>query len=341
MKFQVDEIIAAFLAQELDEDSTEELLQWVSASAANKLYFRQKLEAWSAAIGEKEARLYDKNKAFQRFRKRLLHAKQPGRQVRGGAVLRYLSHHKVAACAAMVLLLAGIGGFIYTKGVPGLDIINVNKNRYVQVSVAPGETTKMLLPDSTVVWLNAGSTFKYPENFSGSTREVYLNGEGYFEVKKDAGHPFIVTTAKGNIVVTGTTFNVSAYADKPRFVTALLEGHVRVNTQRGKSLDLVPMQKAELINEALVVSAVTDTDIYKWKDGLIAFDNVPITEVLERFESSFGKKITIRQLNDPGLLLTGKFRVSDGLEYALEVLGHSYGLRYTKNSSDDGYVIIN
>lgn len=341
MKFQVDELIAAFLAQELDENSTEELLQWVNASAANELYFRQKLDAWSAAIGEKESHLYDKNKAFQRFKQRLLHAEQPGRQAPGRAVLRYLSHHKIAACAAMVLMLAGIGGFIYMKGFPRPGIINVNKNLYAQISVAPGETKKILLPDSTVVWLNAGSTFKYPENFSGSTREVYLNGEGYFEVKKDAGHPFIVTTAKGNIVVTGTTFNVSAYANKPRFVTALLEGHVRVNTQGGKSMDLVPMQKAALINEALVVSAVTDTDIYKWKDGLIAFDNVPINEVLERLENSFGKKITIRKLDDPGLLLTGKFRVSDGLEYALEVLGHSYGLRYTKNSSDNGYVILN
>lgn len=341
MKFHVDELIAAFLAQELDEKSTEELLQWVNASAANQLYFRQKLDAWSAAIDEKESRLYDKNKAFQRFRRRLLRAKQPARSSPGRAILRYLSHHKVASYAAAILLLAGIGGFIYKKGLSRLGIMNEQKDLYVHVSVAPGETRKMLLPDSTVVWLNAGSTFEYPASFTGNTREVFLNGEGYFEVRKDANHPFIVATSKGNIVVTGTTFNVSAYAGKPRFVTALLEGRVRVNARGGKGHDLVPMQKAELIEGALVVSAVTDTDIYKWKDGLIYFDNEPITEVLAHLEISFGQKITIRQLNDPGLLLTGKFRISDGLAYALKVLGQSYGIQYIKNPGNNGYIILN
>lgn len=341
MKFHVDELIAAFLAQELDENSTKELLRWVNASAANKLYFRQKLDAWSAAIDEKESHLYDKNKAFQRFRRRLLRAKQPDRQSPVSAVLRYLSHHKVASYAAAVLILAGIGGFIYTKGLPGFGITSENKNLYVNISVAPGETKKMLLPDSTVVWLNAGSTFKYPTSFKGDTREVFLNGEGYFEVRKDAGHPFIVATTKGNIVVTGTTFNVSAYASKPRFVTALLEGHVRVDAQHGKGQDLVPMQKAELVKETLVVSAITDTDIFKWKDGLIAFDNEPITEVLQHLEISFGQKITIKQLNDPDLLLTGKFRISDGLAYALKVLGDSYDFRYIKSPGDNGYIILN
>lgn len=340
MNFHVDELIAAFLAQELDENSTKELLQWVNASPANKLYFRQKLEAWSAAIDKKDARLYNKNKAFQRFRKRLLLAEQPVRQSSTGAILRYLSHHKIATYAAMVLIIAGLGGFAYMKGRSGFGLMGTHKNIYVQISVAPGETKKMLLPDSTVVWLNAGSTFKYPENFNGNTREVFLNGEGYFEVSKDARHPFIVSTSKGNIVVMGTTFNVSAYANKPRFVTALLEGRVRVNDQHGKSLDLVPMKKAELVKDALVVSDITDTDVYKWKEGLISFDNEPIAEVLDHLATSFGQKITIRQLNNPDLLLTGKFRVSDGLAYALKVLSQSYDLKYVKNTRDDSYIIL-
>lgn len=341
MNFHVDELITAFLARELDENSTNELLQWVNASAANELYFRQKLEEWSATIDEKESRLYNKHKAFQQFRKRMLLAKQPVRQSPAVAVLRYLSHHKIASYAAMLLIIAGIGGYAYMKGKPGFGFMSTRNTAYVQISVAPGETKRMLLPDSSVVWLNAGSTLRYPESFNKNTREVFLNGEGYFEVAKNAGHPFIVSTSKGNITVMGTTFNVSAYAGKPRFVIALLEGRVRVNDLQGKSRDLVPMKKAELIKDALVVSDVTDTDSYKWKEGLITFDNEPITEVLDRLAISFGQKITIKQLNNPDLLLTGKFRKADGLAYALKVLGQSYDLKYVKNSHDDSYIILN
>ncbi len=211
---------------------------------------------------------------------------------------------------------------------------------YVQVSVAPGETKKMLLPDSTVVWLNAGSTFKYPENFNTDTRDVFLDGEGYFEVTKKAEHPFTVSTSKGKVVVLGTTFNVSAYAGKPRFVTALLQGRVRVNDLQGKSQELAPMKKAELVNGALIVSNVTDTDLYKWKEGLISFDNEPIAEVLDHLANSFGQKIVIRHLKNPDLLLTGKFRMADGLQYALKILGQSYDLKYVKSTRDDSYIIL-
>lgn len=341
MNFHVDELIAAFLAQELDERSTNELLQWVNASAANELYFRQKLEEWSAAIDEKESHRYNKNKAFQQFRKRLLLAKQPVRPSSTRAILRYLSHHKVATYAAMLLIIAGVGGFAYLKGKPGSGFMNsFRETAYVQVSVAPGETKKMLLPDSTVVWLNAGSTFKYPENFNTDTRDVFLDGEGYFEVTKKAEHPFTVSTSKGKVVVLGTTFNVSAYAGKPRFVTALLQGRVRVNDLQGKSQELAPMKKAELVNGALIVSNVTDTDLYKWKEGLISFDNEPIAEVLDHLANSFGQKIVIRHLKNPDLLLTGKFRMADGLQYALKILGQSYDLKYVKSTRDDSYIIL-
>ncbi|MFT4092424.1 MAG: FecR family protein [Niabella sp.] len=212
---------------------------------------------------------------------------------------------------------------------------------FIQIMAPPGVRKKCILPDKTVVWINAGSVFKYPSFFSGNTREVFLNGEGYFEVTKDAKHPFIVNTPKGNITVTGTIFNVSAYESKSRFVTALLEGHVYVTSKNGQNVNLMPLQKAELKNDALVRSEITDIDEYKWKDGLICFDNERIGDVLERLETSFGQKITIKHLSDPNILLTGKFRLADGVEYALKILGESYDLMYKLNPDGKGYTIIN
>ncbi|ANH80172.1 hypothetical protein A8C56_03505 [Niabella ginsenosidivorans] len=323
-----------------------ELTEWVNATPANKLYFRQQLEVWSAAIEQKNAHLYNKDKAFKRFKNRVRRVKAAGNKEPLRPSIIMAAHkrgfyYKVASYAAILVIIAGMVLFLRTtRSGPGAAS-GRERVSFIQIDVPLGARKKCILPDKTVVWLNAGSVFKYPSGFSGKTRKVFLNGEGYFEVTKDAGHPFIVTTSKGTITVTGTTFNVYAYAAKPRFVTALLEGHVSVIAKNGKAVNLLPLQKAELNNEALTISSISDPDEYRWKDGLISFDNERITDVLERLGIAFGQKITIQHLDNPNLLLTGKFRLKDGLEYALKVLSESYDITYKHDANDKGYIIIN
>lgn len=323
-----------------------ELNDWINAAPANKLYFRRQLEAWSDAIEEKDAWLYDKHKAFKRFKNRVeqaekaAHTKEPLRGYVNLAAHKRRLYYKIASYAAILAVIAGLSFFLRNTLRSGLlSAPGEEQLALIQVDVPLGERKKCVLPDKTVVWLNAGSVFKYAPVFSGKTREVFLDGEGYFEVAKDADHPFIVNTSKGNITVTGTTFNVYAYASNPRFITALLEGHVSVASKNGKNVNLLPLQKAELNNEALTVSTVSDPDAYRWKDGLVSFDNERITDVLERLEASFGQKITIKHLHEPNLLLTGKFRLNDGLEYALKVLSESYNITYEHDPGGRGYII--
>jgi len=322
------------------------LKDWVNASPANKLYFRQQLEAWAAEIEEKDAWIYDKNKAFRLFKNRVERAGK-GTQSKGSlhgyvnmAAHKRRLYYKIASYAAVLVIIAGLLFLLRNTIHPGSGAASEEQLALIHVEVPSGARKKCVLPDKTVVWLNAGSVLKYAPVLSGETRQVFLDGEGYFEVAKDAAHPFIVNTSKGNITVTGTTFNVYAYESKPRFVTALLEGHVSVTAKSGKSVNLLPLQKAELNNEVLTVSPVSDPDAYKWKDGLISFDNERITDVLERLETSFGKKITIKHLDDPHLLLTGKFRLNDGLEYALKVLSDGYNITYEADPGGAGYIII-
>jgi len=93
---------------------------------------------------------------------------------------------------------------------------------------------QVTLADGSKVWLNAASSLKYPPVFNGPAREVELTGEAYFEVSKDAGHPFRVRTARQTVEVLGTRFDINSYSDERNIATTLIEGSVRVTNERGQ-----------------------------------------------------------------------------------------------------------
>jgi len=104
----------------------------------------------------------------------------------------------------------------------------VTLSHFNEIMVSPGTRTKVQLPDGTQVWVNADSKFSYPESFKGQTREVFLDGEAYFDVVKDPKHPFIVHTSGINIRVLGTAFNVKAYKAEHTIEATLVHGLIEV-----------------------------------------------------------------------------------------------------------------
>ncbi|BAV04327.1 FecR family protein [Filimonas lacunae] len=136
----------------------------------------------------------------------------------------------VMVAAASVLLIAAYWQLVYRSG-----------DRRVQVIVAQnGSRMQSKLPDGSTVWLNAGSSISYPVNFTGSQREVELKGEGYFDVAKNAGKPFIVHTAGIDIKVLGTAFNVKAYDTDKEVETTLISGMVQIS-RSGKGQQATPI----------------------------------------------------------------------------------------------------
>ena len=147
-----------------------------------------------------------------------------------------------------------------------------------QTSINSIETPKggryqVLLPDGTKVWLNAGSKLTYPVSFrANSSRKVELTGEAYFEVAKNDRLPFIVKTVLQEVEVLGTHFNVMAYADEKSIRTTLLEGSVKVKTDRQQSL-LHPGQQADLNkeNQHIHISNALKNKSVAWKNGYFMF----------------------------------------------------------------------
>lgn len=229
-------------------------------------------------------------------------------------------------------------GEVIVKNTQDEEIIGnrkVEKNAVLNQVVVPfGQRHKIRLNDGTLVHLNAGSKLTFPATFSGKTREVYLQGEGFFEVRTNAKQPFIVKTDYANIKVFGTTFNVSAYDDEKYMTTVLVEGKVNVS-QKDKLIanevfSLSPGQGYfySIDAKSSVVREVDVNEHVLWKDGLYDFKDKPLRDVVSRVNKYFNRTIQIENEKFAGTLVSGKLVLSDELQEVLESLAKTVEGRY-------------
>jgi transmembrane sensor len=143
------------------------------------------------------------------------------------------------------------------------------------ISTPVGGQYQLILPDGSKVWLNAGSSLRYPTFFAGSERLVELTGEAYFEITPDKKMPFLVKSRIQTVKVLGTHFNINAYADEPGMKTTLLEGAVQVNAQR-----LVPGQQALLTEKGMTVRQVDTEAEIAWKNGEFVFNGEDLQTIM-------------------------------------------------------------
>lgn len=234
---------------------------------------------------------------------------------------------------AHLLWTSGVAAVIIALIIGGVYLFNLEDKteHYNTIIVPAGQRINLILSDNTNLWLNANSEFKYPTDFSNENRTVYLDGEAYFEVSKDENKPFIVKTSKGDVRVTGTSFNVEAYSRFDSFKTSLFKGGVDIYKEEEKLVSLKPNQIGLLENNKLLITDISDKDQYLWREGLIAFNNKKLEEILHDLEKYFDVVILINSSNLPQHTYTGKFRQSDGVDHALRVLQRSINFTFSRN----------
>ncbi len=183
-----------------------------------------------------------------------------------------------------------------------------------QLVMPYGSSSKIVLNDGSIVWLNAGSRLLYPSNFTGKTREVVLFGEAYFKVVSNMEKPFIVQTSVLEITALGTEFNVSAYPEDNVIQTVLKSGSVAIRIadaeNNEKEIILFPNQLATFNKETKqsVISKV-NTDFHTlWTNGLLCFENQDLNRIIKSLERYYNIKI---QFEEP---LTGSLKISGKLD---------------------------
>lgn len=145
--------------------------------------------------------------------------------------------------------------------------------KFNTISTPKGGQWQVLLPDGSKVWLNAVSSLTYPLSFASSkNRKVELSGEAYFEIAKDKLKPFIVQTAKQDVEVLGTHFNITSYADDQVTKTTLLEGSVKVKDNRsGDAQMLKPGEQCSLSESGIAITNIDVDESIAWKNGYFMF----------------------------------------------------------------------
>ncbi|SDF60321.1 FecR family protein [Chitinophaga filiformis] len=173
---------------------------------------------------------------------------------------------------------------------------NGETNSFNTINTPTGGQYKLQLPDGTIVILNALTQIKFPSRFAGSTREVTLIGEAYFEVAHNPNHPFRVNTADQQVAVLGTHFNVSAYPHQPT-KTTLTQGRVKLTQpSTGASQPLNPGQQAELISRGFNVKDVIASDEIAWIDGMFIFTKTPIKEAMQQIARWYNIEVNYQTL---------------------------------------------
>ena len=208
-----------------------------------------------------------------------------------------------------------------------LYIYDTQDLSYTSMLVArtnPGMTASIILPDSTIVYLNSESILRYPSHFDETKREVELLGEGYFDVTTNPKNPFIINTGgKTQIEVYGTEFNVEAYTDDDLISTTLVNGSVSFvyesNTGNSWRVKLHPNQKILYNKKSKNVTLKSTSCISEtaWKDNKLVFENTPMNEILHMLGKRFNVKFIIKNKSVLSNSFTGVF-TNQRLEAILE-----------------------
>jgi transmembrane sensor len=278
------------------------------------------------------------------------------REIKGPLVVvwQWLRPTRRVAAAIIIIVISGALGILYYGMKAGHSAVSY---AYKSVDVTYGRRSELLLSDGTKIWLNAGSRLKYPETFSGSAREVILEGEAYFDVAQKADDPFLVHAGKITVKVLGTKFDVKAYKEDAELSTTLISGKVQVmlNDDPEKKIVLSPREKLTVVNRKAISAEhgsqapqinsiahnalsyqvqllpVVDHDSLSktaWLDNKLVVNNQTFGEVAQLLERKYDVQIAF---GDEGLRqahLSGVFE-NETIEQVFDILRMTTRFTYT------------
>ena len=315
-----DELLMAYFKGEVSDEEAQRITEWIEAKIEHQRYYQQlcrlfEMSYWIEDIPEQTEVAFPKKTKILPWKHYVI------------------SFMKVAA--------------IFVLGFALHFFLNWQKTTHHelqhQIHVPTGQHVEIMLADGSKVWLNSGSTLTFPSKFNGKKRLVELDGEGFFEVKSDKEHPFIVSTSKYQVKAVGTSFNIYDYQDSPQFEAALLNGKVEVTTNAKKSsvVILTPNQRAALCQGVLKVKPIENTNNYLWRKGTLYF-NEPLLEVFDKLQEYYDVEFQIRNtsLTRKSPYCTGKFRAKDGLEHIIRVLKETNHFDYQIDYESKKIIIL-
>jgi transmembrane sensor len=278
------EIITKYLEGTATESEMMELLQWIRVKKNRKEFFFHRF-GWKDGL-DKNSFPGDGEETWNKIQSRLLEKSFTGWQ-KSRKIQQFLRY------AAIFFFLTTLGSLIWVFTI-GLKIPEELMTRVIADN---GQISKVLLPDSSLVWLNSGSTITYGNHFSEESRELQLVGEAYFEVSKNEKCPLIVNCNGLQVKVKGTKFNVSAFPGKDKISVILEKGAVELLRENNSSFPYIlkPGELAEfdISNKKMAVSKINTYKYTSWKEGIIHIYDQTLDELAERLKTRYNQEFVI------------------------------------------------
>lgn len=319
MKEMTDKILKDYLLGKLTPKEAELLDRWLRETPENarkwfdyeNMYLAGKPNSFGveAVLQERESDLANRLRSY-------------GKAHRRSRVFRIFRY------AALFLLLAALGG--------GAFVVLRPRQSLVCITAPANGVKRIMLPDSTIVWLNKQASIRYPERFLSEKRVVGLSGEALFEVRKDPRRPFIVSSEAISVRVLGTTFNINTDCKGRTEEVSLIEGSLEVtgNHDEGKII-IRPNQKAildkkthflEVKNEYAPLEAI-------WHNDLIPFKNMRMAEISAILEKLYKVEITLAAGIDIHQTYTGSIQKGDDVDTVLDRLAYAIPFRFERKGN--------
>lgn len=247
-KSDIDLLIVSHLTGSITERDLMKLEEWITESNENRRCFNELKDSWILSGRMNRESLKQTEESWDLLKNKLSHNRfRLGLGVGSGSREK-VNFNKYLKLAASWLLIFGLGSFI-TWWISGRskETIIAQATRIIEISTPLGARSMIKMPDSTIIWLNAGTTISYSQDYGQQTRTLNLNGEAYFKVAKDSMHTFIVNTEGITVRALGTRFNVKAYREEKTISATLEEGKIDVRvismTDKNERVLLKPKDK--------------------------------------------------------------------------------------------------
>ena len=203
---------------------------------------------------------------------------------------------------------------------------------YNELEVPVAGECSLVLDDGTQVWVNADSRLRYPVQFVGEERKVFLEGEAYFVVAKES-KPFVVSTSRGDIRVLGTTFNVKSYNSEPEMQATLVEGKVLV-AQGQREMELVPGEQGTVSASGEMAKRAVDVDEFVgWRKGIYVFKKQPLEDIMRDLSRWYGVSVFFQNEGLKQVSFTGNLKRYDNINEFLDVLQRTGDVKYRINNN--------
>ena len=312
-----DQTLIRFITHCATPEETKEIARWISSSKRNSEYFFEMERMWSLKNEYHFSDKHETDMAFERLRTKT-HPQSN--------IYRLYSWSKYVAVVVLILLLSvNLYKMMHWERAGGMNIIEVPK----------GELVSLILSDGTKVWLNAETTFSYPSHFSSKMREVFIEGEGYFEVSPDAGKPFWVKGDLFNVKVLGTEFNVQSYKNEDA-VISLKEGKIEVAPAgvTGKNMTMNINEQIRYTTDGQTILKKKDMQsVGAWRKGEIAFYAQSLSDIVKALERKYERIIILEDKELAGMVFTCRTKSGATLMEILNLLKATNQIDYTLDNN--------